>query len=83
VRLAGVSVREENVAALAELLLEAGFEDTADALLVALDAGQVLAALSIHDRAAILSVLDDPPAGLAELHGVLIAGTKPAGMTGS
>ena len=71
-RLAGVSVHEANVAALAELLLAAGFEDTADALLVALDAGQDLAALSIDDRAAILSVLDDPPVGLAELRGMLL-----------
>ena len=35
-RLAGVSVREENVAALAALLYAAGFEDTGDALLVRL-----------------------------------------------
>jgi hypothetical protein len=32
----------------------------------------LLAAPSIHHRAAILSVLDDPPAGLAELRGVLL-----------
>ena len=60
-RVAGVSVRERSVAALAEFLLAAGFEDTADALLVALDAEQDLVALSIDDREAILRVLDDPP----------------------
>jgi hypothetical protein len=69
----GVSVREENVAALAALLYAAGFEDTGDALLVALDAEQALVALSIADREAILRVLDDPPTGLAELRGVLVA----------
>ena len=72
-RLAGVSVREENVAALARLLYAAGFEETGDALLVALDAEQDLVALSVADREAILRVLDDPPIGLAELRGVLLA----------
>jgi hypothetical protein len=46
---------------------------TGDALLVALDAEQALVALSIADREAILRVLDDPPTGLAELRGVLVA----------
>jgi hypothetical protein len=73
VRLAGVSVREEKVALLAELLLAAGLEDTADVLLVALDAEQDLVALSIADREAILRVLEAPPEGLAELGGVLLA----------
>jgi hypothetical protein len=73
VRLAGVPVREENVADLARLLFAAGFEDTGDALLVALDAEQDLVALSVADREAILFVLDDPPHGLAELRGVLLA----------
>jgi hypothetical protein len=72
-RLANVSVRDENIAALAELLFEAGFEDTGDALLAALDAEQDLVALSVADRAALLGVLDDPPVGLAELGAVLLA----------
>ena len=38
-----------------------------------LKAEQALVALSIADREAILRVLDDPPAGLAELRGVLLA----------
>ena len=71
-RLAGASVREENVAVLAEFLFAAGFEETGDALLVALDAQQDLVALSIADREAILRVLDDPPDGLVELRGVLL-----------
>jgi len=72
-RLAGVSVREENVADLARLLLAAGLEETGDTLLVALDAEQDLVALSIADREAILRVLDDPPVALAELRDVLLA----------
>jgi hypothetical protein len=74
VRLAGVSVREEHVADLARLLYAAGFDDTGDTLLVALDAEQDLVALSVADRQAILQVLDDPPIALAELRGVLLAG---------
>jgi hypothetical protein len=73
VRLAGVSVREENVADLARLLLDAGFEETADVLLVALDAAQDLVAVSPADRHAMLQALDDPPHGLAELRGALLA----------
>jgi len=73
VRLAGISVREENAADLARLLLDAGFEETADVLLVALDAAQDLVALSPADREAMLQVLDDPPHGLTELRGVLLA----------
>jgi hypothetical protein len=71
VRLAGVSVREENVADLARLLFAAGFEETGDALLVALDSEQDLVALSAADREAILQVLDDPPFALGELRAVL------------
>ena len=71
-RLAGVSVREEDVADLARLLFAAGYEDTGDARLVAMDAVQDLTALSVADRKAILRVLDDPPMGLAELGGVLL-----------
>jgi hypothetical protein len=73
VRLAGVSVLDENVAALARLLYAAGLEDTGDALLTALDAEQDLVALSVADREAILRMLDDPPIGLAELRGVLLS----------
>jgi hypothetical protein len=73
VRLAGVSVPERYVALLAEFLIAAGLEDTADVLLLALDAGQELVALSIQDREAMLRVLEDPPQGLAELRGVLLA----------
>ena len=69
---AGVSVRDEDVLDLFQRLLEAGFEDTADALAVAQDAGQRLVALTVQDREAILRVVDEPPIGLAELRGVLL-----------
>ena len=72
-RLAGVSVREESVAELARLLFAADFEDTGVALLAALDTEQDLVALSVADREAIVRVLEDPPIGLAELRGVLLA----------
>jgi hypothetical protein len=72
VRLAGVSVANQDVAFLAELLLAAGFEGTADMLLLALDAEQDLVPLSVEDREAMLRVLDDPPDALAELRTVLL-----------
>ena len=71
-RLAGVQVRDEDLLDLAWLLRNGGFNDTADALIVALEAEQALVALSIADREAILRTLDDPPIGLAELRGVLL-----------
>ena len=71
--LAGVPVRDEVVLDLAQLLHDAGFDDTAEALVVALEAGQAIVALTIQDREAILRTLEDPPKGLAELRGVLLA----------
>jgi hypothetical protein len=70
--LAGIPVSNQDVLELAGLLWNAGFDDTAEALTVALEAEQALVALSIADREAILRTLDDPPIGLAELHGVLL-----------
>jgi hypothetical protein len=71
-RIVGVQVRDEDVLDLAWLLRNGGFDDTADALIVALEAEQALVALSIADREAMLRTLDDPPIGLAELRGVLL-----------
>jgi hypothetical protein len=72
VRLAGVCVSDKDVLELARLLNDGGFDDTAEALVVALEAEQALVALTIQDREAILRTLNAPPAGLAELRGVLI-----------
>lgn len=71
-RLAGISIRDRDVLDLARLLHDAGFDDTAEVLVVALEAEQELVALMIQDREAILRTLDDPPLGLAELRGVLL-----------
>ena len=70
--LAGIPVRDPDVLDLAWLLRNAGFDDTAEALIIALEAEQALVALSITDREAILRTLDEPPDGLAELRGVLL-----------
>lgn len=57
---------------LARLLYDAGCDDTAEALIVALGAEQGIVGLPIEDREAILRVLEDPPVGLAKLRGVLL-----------
>ena len=47
-------------------------EELADRLDRALDDGVKLLALSLDERAIILSALEDPPEGLAELRAVLL-----------
>ncbi len=69
---AGVRVREEDVLDLARLLYDAGFDGTAEALVVALEAEEEIVGLTIDEREAILRTLDDPPIGLAQLRGVLL-----------
>ena len=66
--LAGIPVRPELVRALAEIV----DEPTASELEQALEREVVILALTIEDRECILRALDDPPAGLAELRGVLL-----------
>ena len=86
--LAGIRIRDEDVLDLARLLYEAGFDETAEALVVALEAGEGIVGLSIEDREAILRSLDDPPEGLSKLRGVLVTehewrlrvGLKPGGV---
>jgi hypothetical protein len=71
VHVAGISIPEDDVLQLVGLLHDAGFDDTAEELVVALEAEQMLVALSILDREQILRVLDDPPTdALAQLRGV-------------
>jgi hypothetical protein len=70
--LAGVRVAKTAVLDLARRLHDAGFEDTAEVLVVALEAEQTMVALTIQDREAIVRTLDEPPAGLAELRDVLL-----------
>jgi len=69
--LAGYEVADEHVLALAELLYAAGYDETAERLKWAARYGDELVGLRIADRLAILDVLGDPPAGLADLQDVL------------
>jgi len=57
---------------LARLLREVGFDEVAARLEGAWDAETRVLALSIEDRERIIRALDDPPAGPAELRGVLL-----------
>jgi hypothetical protein len=66
---AGVRVRDEDVLDLARLLHDAGFDDTAEALVVALEAEQGIVGLCMQDREAILRTLDDPPLALRNCAG--------------
>jgi hypothetical protein len=70
--LAGVWISEPGVLDLADRLRHGAFESTADALELEHGSGRAVVALTIPDREATLSVLDDPPDGLAELRGVLL-----------
>ncbi len=69
---AGIPVADKNVLELARLLRQAGFDDGAEKLEKGHDAETRVLALTIEDRECILRALDDPPAGLAELRGVLL-----------
>jgi hypothetical protein len=73
-RLYGVEVSEDDCIILIDLLLRVGREVDHTAA-AAIDRGisvqATMIALSPAERDAILSVLDDPPEGLVELHGVL------------
>jgi len=68
VTLAGIPVKRE----LVEWLAQTTDEPTAGRLERALTLGTRLLALEINEREQILRALDDPPAGLEELRGVLL-----------
>jgi hypothetical protein len=71
--LAGISVSDEATLELAGLLHTAGYDETADRLVTALEAGRKVVALTIEDRTRALEVLDGPPEGdLAHLRAVLV-----------
>jgi hypothetical protein len=71
--LAGLTVPDRAVLELAGLVRDAGFDDVADKLETAYDRETIVLALTVPDREAIIRALDDPPDGLAELRGVLLA----------
>ena len=70
--LAGLRVRDPDVLELAGLLRAADFENVAERLENAYDAETKVLALTVPEREAILRALDEPPACLAELRGVLL-----------
>jgi len=70
--LAGIPVADKDVLELARLLREVALEPVAEKLEKGYDAETKVLALTIDDRERILRALDDPPAGLAELRGVLL-----------
>jgi len=73
VLLAGFDVPASDVLDLAVMLRRADYAHTADAIEGAIVADLPDVALTIPDRAAILRVLDEPPAGpLAQLRGSLL-----------
>ena len=71
-RLAGLDITDDLVLDLVTRLRRADFAHQADTIEGALVAQQAEVALTIPDRIAILTVLDDPPPGLAQLRGVLL-----------
>src|ERR687897_2769261 len=68
--LAGLPVPDNAIGGLAELVRAADADDLADRLERALHDDVKLRALTTDERAIILSALEDPPEGLAELRAV-------------
>jgi len=71
-RLAGIELTEDSLLALVVRLRSAGLGEQADRIVDALMSMQTEVTLRHPDRLAILTVLDDPPEGLAELRHVLL-----------
>jgi hypothetical protein len=71
--LAGLPVPNDAVHELADLVRESGADDLADWPERALETDVKLLALTLDERALMLSALEDPPQELAELRAVLLA----------
>jgi hypothetical protein len=71
-RLAGLDITDDCVLHLVTRLRRADFAHQADTLEGALVTGQAEVALTIPERVAIITVLDEPPKGLAQLRAVLL-----------
>jgi len=71
-RLAGIELTDESLLELVVRLRGADLDDQADRIVHALMSMQTEVTLRHPDRLAILTVLDDPPEGLAELRHVLL-----------
>jgi hypothetical protein len=72
VELAGFDVADEHVLELAGLLVDAGYDETAERLSYAVKWGDEVVGLRIADRLAILDVLDAAQEGLQGLRDVLV-----------
>ena len=72
-RLAGLDITDDCTLELVKRLRRADFEHQADTIEGALVAGQAEVSLTLPDRLAVLTVLDDPPDGLTGLRGVLLS----------
>ena len=72
-RLAGIEITEESLLELVVRLRRADLDDQADRIVDALMSMQTEVTLTHPDRVAVLTVLDEPPAGLEELRATLEA----------
>jgi len=72
-RLAGLDLTDDCTLELVTRLRRADFSHQADTIEGALVSGQAEVSLTIPDRVATLTVLDDPPPGLAQLRGALLS----------
>ena len=71
-QLAGVGVTDRDVLELSGLLGDAGFDELAEMLLMALANERPVVSLTIDEREMIIRSLDDPPESLDELSAVLL-----------
>jgi hypothetical protein len=71
-RLGGVEVGDVLVAELVGMLRDECYDRVADTLQRALDRADADVGLTIHERTAVLDVLDDPAPGLAQLRSALL-----------
>ena len=71
-RLAGIELTDDSLLALVTRLRRADLDNQADRIVDALMSMQTEVTLTQPDRIAILTVLDDPPAGLEELRATLL-----------
>lgn len=71
-KIAGVKISDSNLLGLAQQLRLNGAWSTADSLEGSVAAGDHTLHLDVLDREAILRALEDPPAGLEKLRGVLL-----------
>jgi hypothetical protein len=72
-RLAGLDITDDCTLELVTRLRRADFAHQADTIEGALVSGQADVSLTIADRIAVLTVLDEPPDGLAHLRRVLLS----------